>query len=56
MTLILSENYTEYKIIYNFFEDLETFMDYNVDSTIARLSFNFKKAKIFAADFMVGFF
>lgn len=56
MTLILSENYTEYKKIYNFFEDLETFMDYNIDWTISRISFNFKKIKIFAADFIIGFF
>lgn len=53
MTLILSQNYTEYKRIYNFFEDLETFMDYNIDSTFSRISFNFKKVKIFAADLLV---
>lgn len=54
MTLILSENYSEYKKIYNFFEDLETFMDYNMDSTFSEIAFNFKKIKIFAADIIVA--
>jgi hypothetical protein len=30
MTLILSDNFSEYKIIFNFFEDLETFLDFNM--------------------------
>lgn len=55
MTLILSENYTEYKQIYNFFEDLETFMDYNIDGTFSKITFNFRKIKIFAADFIIWF-
>jgi hypothetical protein len=53
MTLILSENYVEYKKIYNFFEDIETFMDYNIDSTFSEISINLKKFKIFAADILV---
>jgi hypothetical protein len=30
MTLILSENFSEYKTMFNFFEDLETFLDFNM--------------------------
>jgi hypothetical protein len=56
MTLILSENYLEYKKIYNFFEDIETFMDYNVDSAFSEISINLKKFKIFAADILIGTF
>lgn len=52
MTLVLSENYQEYKKIYNFFEDLETFMDYNDQSLIW---FNFWKIKIFMADILLWF-
>ncbi len=53
MTLILSENYTEYKKIYNFFEDLETFLDFNM----CKLNFiyvNFKKLKIYASLIIVA--
>lgn len=53
MTLVLTENYKEYKKIYNFFEDLETFMDYNIDNNFDRFVFNFKKIKIFAADLIL---
>ncbi|EKE29645.1 MAG: hypothetical protein ACD_2C00131G0015 [uncultured bacterium (gcode 4)] len=53
MTLILSENYLEYKKIYNFFEDIEAFMDYNIDSTFSEITINIKKFKIFAADILV---
>lgn len=51
MTLILSENYSEYKKIYNFFEDLEAFMDYNMEW----FWINFGKIKIFAALIIIGF-
>ena len=51
MTLVLSENYQEYKKIYNFFEDLEAFMDYNIDDWL--IYFNFWKIKIFAADILL---
>ncbi|MDD2487747.1 MAG: hypothetical protein PHS92_05255 [Candidatus Gracilibacteria bacterium] len=53
MTLILSENYDEYKKIYNFFEDLETFLDFNMSSD-SLLNINFKKIKIFTADAIVA--
>lgn len=49
MTLVLSENYQEYKKIYNFFEDLEAFMDYNM----IWLWINFWKIKIFASDIIL---
>lgn len=52
MTLVLSENYQEYKRVYNFFEDLEAFMDYNVWTLIW---FNFGKIKIFMADIIIWF-
>src|ERR1035437_10391219 len=52
MTLILSDNYAEYKKIYNFFEDLETFLDFNMNS-FSFLSINFKKLKIFFADIII---
>ncbi|EKE28675.1 MAG: hypothetical protein ACD_3C00030G0001 [uncultured bacterium (gcode 4)] len=54
MTLILSDNYLEYKKIYNFFEDIETFMDFNIDSAFSEFTINIKKFKIFAADILVG--
>lgn len=49
MTLVLSENFQEYKKMYNFFEDLEVFMDYNMEG----FGFNFSKIKIFMADILV---
>lgn len=54
MTLVLSENYNEYKKIYNFFEDLETFLDFNMDKN-SLFNINFKKLKIFFADIIITF-
>ncbi|HBA45230.1 TPA: hypothetical protein DEG21_03990 [Patescibacteria group bacterium] len=53
MTLILSENYAEYKKTYNFFEDLETFLDFNL-STAKSFNVNLKKIKIFTANIIVA--
>lgn len=51
MTLVLSENFQEYRIIYNFFEDLEVFMDWNMWP----IGFNYAKIKIFAVDILIWF-
>ncbi|MDD3120530.1 MAG: hypothetical protein PHF46_03925 [Candidatus Gracilibacteria bacterium] len=44
ITLVLSDNYEEYKIIYKFFKELEIFLSFDDEK------FNFDKVKIFAAD------
>lgn len=54
MTLIFSQNYVEYKKIYNFFEDLEAFLDFNLSSN-RLININLKKLKIFTADLILTF-
>lgn len=54
MTLIFSQDYMEYKKIYNFFEDLEAFLDFNLSSN-RLININFKKLKIFTADLILTF-
>ncbi len=57
MTLVLSENFSEYKTIYNFFEDLETFLDFNMSFTanFTWININYRKLKIFTADIVILF-
>lgn len=49
MTLVLSDNYEEYKQLFTFFEELRIFLNFEDEK------FNFNKIKIFAADLFITF-
>jgi hypothetical protein len=54
LTVVLSQDFGEYKILHTFFQELEIFLDFHPMGVGERLSVQWNKVKIFSANMIIG--